>query len=123
MKKLIPAAIFVLATAFTVMAGLEDVINSLKTGNAKELAKYIDDTIEISLPGKSDSYSRAQGTVVLQDFFDTNGVKGFEVKFKGENSGNEFCVGTLVCKAGSYRTTVFMKTSSGKQLVKEIRFQ
>ena len=110
-------------SAFRPISGLEDVISALKTGNAQELSKYVDDNIEISLPEKSDSYSRAQAVMVLKDFFTNNGVTGFDVQFKGENGGSQFCVGKLVTKSGNYRTTVFMKTKSGKQLVKEIRFQ
>ena len=110
-------------TAFKPIAGLDEVITALKTGNAQEFAKYIDDNIEISLPDKSDNYSRAQAVMVLKDFFNNNGVSGFEVQFKGENGGSQFCVGRLNTKSGNYRTTVFMKTKQGRQLVKEIRFQ
>jgi hypothetical protein len=116
-------AFLMIISAFRPISGLEDVISALKTGNAQELSKYVDDNIEISLPEKSDSYSRAQAVMVLKDFFTNNGVTGFDVQFKGENGGSQFCVGKLVTKSGNYRTTVFMKTKSGKQLVKEIRFQ
>ncbi len=118
-------AAFMLFSAFAVksMSGLDDVINSLRTGNATELAKYVDDNIEISLPDKSNSYSRAQAIVILQDFFTTNGVKNFVVTHKGDNKGSQFCIGTLQTRSGNYRTTVFMKTKNGRQLVKEIRFQ
>lgn len=116
-------AMLLLATAFKPLGGLDEVIGALKSGNAQELSKYIDDNIEISLPDKSDSYSRAQAVMVLKDFFTTNGVKGFEVQFKGENAGNQYCVGKLSTNSGSYRTTVFMKVKDGKQIVKEIRFQ
>ncbi len=118
----ITAALFLL-TAFKPIAGLDDVISALRAGNATELSKYVDDNIEISLPDKTDSYSRAQALMILQDFFANNSVKGFEVKHKGDNGGNQFCIGTLQTKAGSYRTTVFMKSKNGKQLVKEIKFQ
>ena len=109
--------------AMSYVNGLDDVIAALKAGNSQELAKYIDDNIEISLPDKSDSYSRAQALMVLKDFFNSNVVKGFEVQFKGENAGNQYCVGKLVTGSGNYRTTVFMKVKDGKQVVKEIRFQ
>ena len=126
MRKIIflsTVAIAFCLTAFKPIAGLDEVINALKTGNAQEFAKYIDDNIEISLPDKSDNYSRAQAVMVLKDFFNNNGVNGFEVQFKGENGGSQFCVGKLNTRSGNYRTTVFMKTKQGKQLVKEIRFQ
>jgi hypothetical protein len=117
------AFFLILSTAFTPIVGLDDVISALRSGNATELSKYVDDNIEITLPDKTDSYSRAQASMILQDFFTNNSVRNFEVKHKGDNGGNQFCIGTLQTKAGNYRTTVFMKSKNGKQLVKEIKFQ
>jgi hypothetical protein len=110
-------------TAFKPIAGLDDVINALKSGSAQELSKYIDDNIEIALPDKSDNYSKAQAVMVLKDFFSNNAVTGFEVQFKGENGGGQYCIGDLKTKSGVYRTTVFMKTKDGKQLIKQIMFK
>lgn len=112
-----------LLSAFTPLKGIDEVVNALQKGNATEISRYIDDNVEISLPGKSDNYSKAQAVMILKDFFTNNGVTGFEVKHKGENSGNQFCVGTLFTRSGNYRTTVYMKTKNGKQLVRELRFQ
>ena len=113
----------ILSTAFKPIVGLDDVISALRSGNATELSKYVDDNIEITLPDKTDSYIRAQALMILQDFFTNNVVRTFEVKHKGDNGGNQFCIGTLQTKAGNYRTTVFMKSKNGKQLVKDIKFQ
>lgn len=126
MKKIITlvcAASFFMLTAFTQANGIDGVISALRNGNANELSKYIDNNIELSLPSKTDNYSRQQAVVILQDFFTNNGIKSFEVKHRGDNGGSQFCIGTLVTKSGSYRTTFFMTEKGGKQLVKEIRFQ
>jgi hypothetical protein len=120
---LICAILFLALTAFKPSSGLEDVISALRSGNATELSKHIDENIEISIPDKTDSYSRAQALMVLQDFFSTNEVNGFEVKHKGENGGNQFCIGILKTKKGNFRTTIFMKTRNGKSIVREIQFQ
>lgn len=103
--------------------GVDNVINALRGGSASELAKYVDDNLEISLPSKTDNYSRQQAVVILQDFFSTNGVKGFEAKHRGDNGGSQFCIGTLSTRSGNFRTTFFMTEKSGRQYVKEIRFQ
>src|SRR5215218_10043785 len=103
--------------------GLDEVIAALKSGNATELARYVDDNIEIGLTDKTDNYSRAQALVILRDFFTNTGVRSFEVKHQGDNGGRQFCIGTLSTRSGAYRTTVFMTSKNGKQLVKEIRFQ
>lgn len=111
------------STAFKPVNGLDDVINALRTGNATELARYVDNNIELSLPSKSDNYSRQQAVMILQDFFNNSGVKNFEVKHKGDNGGSQFCIGTLQTRSGAYRVTFFMTDRNGKQLVKEMRFQ
>jgi len=126
MRKIILLSAIVSAfiiSAFKPITGLDDVINALKGGNAQELSKYIDDNVEISLPDKSDNYSRSQAVMVLKDFFNNNGVTGLDVQFKGENGGGQYCIGNLKTKSGVYRTTVFMKTKDNKQVIKEIRFK
>jgi hypothetical protein len=120
---LICAALFFMASAFTPIRGLEDVINALRNGNANEVAKYIEDDVEISLPERSDSYSKAQSVMILKDFFANNRVTSFEVKHQGDNNGNQFCIGTLHTQTGDFRTTIFMKSKNGKQSVKELKFQ
>ncbi len=104
-------------------SNLDEVIGALKDGKATELGKYMDDNIDITLPDKSNNYSKAQAILVLKDFFDNNAVKSFEVKHKGDQNGGQYCVGTLQTKSGNYRTTVFMKTKTGKDYIKAIRFQ
>lgn len=104
-------------------SNIDDVISALKNGNATELSKYIGDNVELTVPDKSDNYSRAQAQIILKDFFTNNGVKGFELKHKGDSPGGHFCIGTLQTNAGNFRTNVFMKTKNGKEEVREIRFQ
>lgn len=126
MKKIITLlciSAFVLLTAFQSTSNVDDVISALRSGNASALAKHADENIEIALPSKSDTYSRSQAAVILQDFFQTKGVRGFDVKFKGENGDSQYCIGTLQTKGGSLRTTFFMANRNGKQFLKEIRFQ
>ena len=113
----------VLFSSFKMQNSIDDVINALRTGSAAELAKNFDDNIELTLPDKSDNFSKAQAELIIKDFFTNNGVKGFELKHKGDSpGGGHFCIGTLQTNGGNFRTNVFMKIKNGKELVKEIRF-
>lgn len=112
-----------LLTAFTLFSSLDDVVGALKTGNTDQITKYFDNTVEITMPDKSNTYSKSQAELVLRDFFSANPVKGFEVQHRGENNGSKYCVGTLATKAGSYRTTVFMKQKGDKLVLQELRFE
>lgn len=113
----------ILLSAFTQSSDIDGVIGALRSGNAEELSKFFDENVELTLPDKSDNYSKAQAMLILRDFFNNNNVKNFDVKHKGDNGGGEFCIGTLQTKSGNFRTTVFMKLKGGKQVVKQIRFQ
>jgi hypothetical protein len=117
------AALFFTLTSFAQANSLDDVINALRNGNTSDLGRYVDNNIELSLPSKTDNYSRQQAVVILQDFFANNGVKGFDVKHRGDNGGTKYCIGTLVTRNGNYRTTFFVTEKNGKQFVKEMRFQ
>ena len=124
MKRIISLlAIGFLFSAFTSFSGMDEVINALKSGNTAQIARFFDNTVEITMPGKSSSFSKSQAELVLKDFFNNNPVKGFEVMHKGDNAGSQFCIGNLDTKNGSYRTTLFMKQKGDKQLLQEIRFE
>ena len=114
---------FILTSFSSSQSGIDDIINALRTGNASGISRYIDGNVEISLPDKSDSYSKAQAGIILKDFFNNNAIKSFELKHQGDQGGRQFCIGTLHTKTGSYRTTVFMKPKADKQVMGEIRFQ
>lgn len=114
----------VLLSSFTMQSSIDEVINALRSGNSGDLARSFDENIELTLPDKSDNYSKAQAQVILKDFFANNGVKGFEVKHKGDSpGGGHFCIGTMQTNSGNFRINVFMKIKNGKEVVKEIRFQ
>lgn len=117
------AFLLCLLSSFTLKIGIDDVIGAIKSGNATQMAKFFDASVEISMPDKSNSYSKSQAEMVLKDFFSTNSVKNFEVIHKGENAGSEYCIGTLQTKNGTYRTTIFMKQKKELQVLQELRFE
>jgi uncharacterized protein DUF4783 len=123
MKRCLTLLPLLLLFSFSLMAGITDVIDAMKAGDAAKLTKYFDTSIEISMPGKSNSYSKSQAEMVLKDFFATNNVKGFDVIHQGENNGSQYCIGTLQTVNGSFRTTIFMKQKDGAQVLQEIRFE
>lgn len=105
-------------------AETDSVLVALKAGDANMLSRFFDNRIDISLPERSDNYSRSQAEMILKNFFTTNGgVTNFELKHKGENNGANYLIGRLMTHNGRYRTTLFMKQKGEKQLLQEVRFQ
>jgi hypothetical protein len=113
----------IILTSFSQRNSIDEVIVALRSGNATELSKHFDDNVEVTLPVKSDSYSKAQAQMILKDFFANNDVRGFELKHKGDSPGGHYCIGTLQTKSGNFRAHIFMKTKGNRELVKELRFQ
>jgi hypothetical protein len=124
MKKIFTlAAAVVLLSAFKITVNINEVLSAIKSGNAAQVARYFDNNVEISMPEKSNSFSKSQAELVLKDFFANNPVKSFEIIHKGENAGSEYCIGTLVTRNGSFRTTIFMKQRGEAQVLQELRFE
>jgi hypothetical protein len=103
--------------------GIQEVINGLQANNSGQVARYFDNTVDITLSQKGNSYSKSQAEVILRDFLATNPVKGFQTIHKGDNAGSQYCIGKLATKNGSFRTTIFMKQRGDKQFLQEIRFE
>lgn len=112
-----------LLTSFKQQVGINDVLSAIKGGNAAQMAKYFDNTVEINMPDKSSSFSKAQAELVMRDFFVNNPVKSFEAIHKGENAGSQYCIGNLFTKTGTFRITVFMKQKGDGQVLQELRFE
>ncbi|MBS1665980.1 MAG: DUF4783 domain-containing protein [Bacteroidetes bacterium] len=125
--KRVQRALAIVATiallSFKPAFSIDEVAVAMRSGNAAQLSRYLDNRVDISLPDKADTYSKTQAEMIIRDFFTTNGVETFEVKHKGENGGSEFCIGILKTKNGDFRTVLFMRLKGDKQFLQEIRFQ
>jgi hypothetical protein len=102
---------------------IDTVVGAFRTGNVDQIAPYLDYRVDISLPEKTDTYSKSQAEMIIRDFFINNGVRNFHVKQKGETGRSEFCIGILQTNNGDFRTCLFMKLRGDKLLLQEIKFQ
>jgi len=102
---------------------MDVVVTAIRTGNVNQLSPFFDSRVDISLPEKSDTYSKTQAEMVIGDFFNTNGVENFKITQQGESGGTIFWAGLLQTHTGNYRTTLFFKQKGDKHFLEEIRFQ
>jgi len=126
MKRVLGLAVLSVAlvlVSFRPDYNIDDIAIAMRSGNINQLSRFLDTRVDIALPEKSDTYSKSQAEMIIRDFFNTNVVRNFLVKHKGENSGLEFCIGTLQTRNGDYRTTLFIKQKGDRLLLQELRFQ
>jgi hypothetical protein len=101
----------------------DDIVTALKSGSADKMAKYFDNMVDVSIPGKSNTFSKGQAEMVVKDFFALNKVKNFELQHSGSNPSSNFIIGTLTTSSGNYRTTVYMRSRGDKQLIQGVEFE
>ena len=95
-----------------VAQGQRDVIHqvreTIKAGSAKELSKFLFQTVDVTIEGKVQSYSKAQAEFVFRDFFRQHPPSEFNIIHQGSSKGGQpFAIGQY--KSGNETFRVFMK--------------
>lgn len=102
---------------------INNVRDALKTGSSRELSKYLNNTVEISINGEKSSYSRNQAEFVLKDFFNKYPAQSFRYVHQGSSKeGIKYTVGTYTYDRGEFRVFMIIKQIGGTYLVDKIDF-
>ena len=54
-----------LLSSFSLFSSIDEVISAMKAGNSADIARFFDNTVEINMPEKNNSYSKSQAELVL----------------------------------------------------------
>ncbi len=132
MKKIAVILTFVIASGFTFLHlnpenSQEDITknvsNAIRKGSSSELAVYFNSSIDLTVPGKEGSFSKAQAEQIMKDFFTKNTPKSFEIKHQGKSAdGSNYAIGTLVTNNGNFRTYFLIKSIANKNYIQQLQF-
>lgn len=105
----------------------EDVVaqvkETIKAGSAKELVKYFNQSVDVTLDANTQTYSKTQAEFVLRDFFKQHPPSDFSIVHQGSSKGGlPYAIGQYKSNTESYRVFIKIKTVSKAQLVHEISF-
>jgi hypothetical protein len=101
-----------------------NITSAMKLGNYKELSKFFDTKVELTILTKENSYSKAQAELIIKDFFSKDKVSGYQVIHQGKSrDGAQYAIGTLTTATTSYRTYVLTKTVNGNTRIQQLRFE
>ena len=105
-------------------ADLGAITDAMKNGNAAELGRHFDKQVEISILGKDDVFAKSQAVGVMKTFFAKNPTSSFATVHKGTSSNNSsrYCIGNLIAGGQTFRVYIYMKTTGGKEVIQELRF-
>ena len=126
MKELKKMLLLLLISSSVFAADIYDEIaNSIRTGDAKQLAVYFSNSIDLTIMDKENVYSKAQAEFILKDFFSKNPPKSFNILHKGSSpEGTQYAIGNLVTTTGkTFRTSFYIKSNDGKFVLQELRIK
>lgn len=102
---------------------VDQVKEAIKAGSAKELSKHLSQTIDVTIDGKLQNYSKAQAEFVLRDFFKAHPPSDFSIIHQGSSKGGQpFAIGKYVSGSDQYRVWMKIKAVNKDQLIHEISF-
>jgi hypothetical protein len=96
---------------------------TIKAGSAKELSRFLNQTVDVTLNDGPKSYSKAQAEFVFRDFFKQHPPLEFNIIHQGTSKGGQtFGIGQYKSGTETYRVYMKIKAVDNQQLVHEISF-
>jgi len=96
---------------------------AFKTGNAAELSKYMNSTIELLLLNKEDFYKKNAAETILKDFFAEYQARDFTVRHQGAKNDAQYAIGNLTTSKGDFRVYFLLKKVDQEILIHQIRIE
>jgi hypothetical protein len=96
---------------------------AIKAGNAAELSKYMNSTIELLLLDKEDFYKKNVAETILKDFFSEYQTKDFIIRHQGAKNDAQYAIGNLKTAKGDFRVYFLLKKADKELLIYQIRIE
>jgi hypothetical protein len=96
---------------------------AFKAGNAAELSKYMNSTIELLLLDKEDFYKKNVAESILKDFFTEHPTKDFTIRHQGAKNDAQYAIGNLKTEKGDFRVYFLLKKVGQNLLIHQIRIE
>ena len=102
-----------------------EVSSSIRSGNAREVAKHFGPNVDLKFPGNEGTFSRNQAELIVRNFFSRNAPASFSVQHQGPSrDGSLYVIGNYRTKNGeAYRVYFLIKTISGNTVLHLLQFE
>lgn len=101
----------------------EGISIAIKAGNASEIAKYMNSTVELLLLDKEDFYKKNVAEAILKDFFNSYPTKDFIIRHQGAKNEAQYAIGNLRTERGDFRVYFLLKKVEQDLLIHTIRIE
>jgi hypothetical protein len=96
---------------------------AIKTGNASELSKYLNSTVQLLLLEKEDFYKKNVAETILKDFFAEYKTRDFVIRHQGGINDAQYAIGNLKTEKGDFRVYFLLKKVDQELLIHLIRIE
>lgn len=97
--------------------------NAIKAGNASELSKFMNSTVELLVLDKEDFYKKVVAETILKEFFSSHPVKDFIVRHQGGSNDAQYAIGNLKTESGDFRVHILLKKVGQDLLIHQVRIE
>ncbi len=101
----------------------EGIGNALASGNVGAIARHMDNTIMLTVPGSQASYSKSQAEMILVAFFQKHKPSSYETSQQKTTATGAFAIGQLKTSCGVFRTYFSLRGKEGAYKLQELRIE
>ena len=125
LKRIILVILLVLpALSFSYFDVLDNIAGAIRSGDSKQISKYFDNNVELTILERESSYSRTQAEMVLKDFFSKNPVQSFDLIHRGTSGeGSAYGIGKMKTSSQTLRVYYYVKQKGNQSVLQEMRFE
>jgi len=117
-------AVFILSATIQDQARIPAGISTaIKSGNATELSKFMNSTVELLVLDKEDFYKKNVAETILKDFFTSHHVRDFIIRHQGGSNDAQYAIGNLKTETGDFRVHILLKKVGQDLLIHQVRIE
>ena len=96
----------------------DGIVQALETGNAKNMSKYFNSSVELIFSQSQGVYAKSQAEKILKNFFDNVGpLKYRHIHHTSSKDNTQYSyIGQLDTNKGTYRVNIYMKNQCIHQM-------
>tara|TARA_B100001121_G_C18387397_1_gene479098 strand:- start:22 stop:399 length:378 start_codon:yes stop_codon:yes gene_type:complete len=101
---------------------LQRIIESFNLMNSNEIISHFNESIQISIDGKTYSENSYKSSILLDDFFTKNDIDSFNMIHKGKSGTSlTYVIGEYLSDKKIYKILIFVDTKKSGNKIREIK--
>lgn len=115
--------VIAVGTSFGQAETINKIKDAIKIGSAKEISQHFHQTIDVTIEGEINNYSKTQAEYVLKEFFQKFPPSSFLIVHQGASkAGMPYAIGQYTSGDDTFRVWLRIKKNEDSYLIHEISF-